>query len=457
MKNLLLPVLALSPFVAGCSGGTEDGSSDEAVLLAVLPYTGKYELKGVLHENALRMALEDAISNGIQEALGTKLTVVSVNSGDGKDVVVAALREILDGPDGDKVMGMISSTKDAHKGAVDIALEYGLLDLEVSDGSHDDEFIDWADYTDEQLRYLISTRALCNYEAVYTAQFIMEKYPTGKIALIRGNDIHDLMHTAVIRETLRDLGFQGTVIESNDPNQAGYENPDNRQDYEVSYDDLSAGGVVGTLQPIVDQAPDAVFFHVAGDGPNLRILQDLKATGFSNGIVTCGMARTSELIDNNSNGLMSDWLVGHDALADDRFHFVMRGAKSSDRLTAWKEEYKTRYEVDADTFTPAAYDATMLWTLGMARAGKPFDRKAVLDAVWDVSSGGTMVSRDDLADLIGKAADPSVDIDYDGVFGPMDIREDRTVEGVYYIERVIGNGDGSYGYEKLSTPAPVSF
>ena len=135
----------------------------------------------------------------------------------------------------------------------------------------------------------------------------------------------------------------------------------------------------------------------------------------------------------------------------------MRGAKSSDRLTAWKEEYLTRFEVDADTFTPAAYDATMMWTLGMLRAGKPFDRAAVLDAVWDISQGGTMVSRDDLADLVAKGADPSIDIDYDGVFGPMDIRPDRTVEGVYYIERVVGNGDGSYSYEKLSSPAPVSF
>lgn len=456
MKKLLLPALALAPLVTGCTVGT-DGAGAEAVLIAVLPYTGKYEQKGVLHENAVRMALEDAIDAGVQDALGTKLTVIRVNSGDGKDVVVSALRQILDGPDGDKVFGMISSTKDAHKGAVDIALEYGILDLEVSDGSHDDEFVSWDDFTPEQLRYLISTRALCNYEAIYTAQFIMEKYPTGKIALIRGNDIHDLMHTAVIRQTLRDLGFQGTVIESNDPNQAGYENVDNRLDFEVSYDDLDAGGVVGTLQPIVDQSPDAVFFHVGGDGPNLRLLQDLKATGYDKGIVTCGMARTSALIDNNENGLISDWLVGHDALSDDRFHFVMRGAKSSDRLTAWKEEYLTRFEIEADTFTPAAYDAAMMWTLGMLRAGKPFDRQAVLDAVWDISREGSVVSRDDLADLVAKGSDPSVDIDYDGVFGPMDIREDRTVEGVYYIERVIGNGDGSYSYEKLSDPAPVSF
>ncbi|MEQ1569393.1 MAG: hypothetical protein ABMA64_27395 [Myxococcota bacterium] len=450
MRSLLIG-LALT---SGCGPAADTGG--DALLLAVLPYTGKWEDKGLLHENAVRMAMEDLIASGLQEAYGGSFKVVTVNSGDGIDVVEAAVRDVVAGPNGDKILGILSSTGDAHEGAARVAVELGVPHYEVSNGAADEEFLDPADWPDT-LGYLLSARALCNYEAVYTAQFIASNFPGASVALIRGNEVHDKMHTAVIRTELAALGFTGTVIESQDPALVGEVDPGNRQDFEVSYDDLNYGGIEVPLTDLVTtHAPDVLFFHVRGDGPNLRFLQDTERAGFTGEIVTCGMARTSTLIDPNENGLLSDYLVGHDTPQDvDRFHFVMRGAIPSARLDTFKAEYKERFEMDADTFTPAAYDATVMWALGVLAASEP-ERELVLQSIVDASREGELGSRDDLSALIERVAG-GFDLDYDGVSGPMDVRDDRSVPGYYFIERVIPGEAGAYGYEKLGDPEPVVF
>lgn len=454
--RFLTSLLLTGSLLAGCAGGDDDDAGEDAVLLAVLPYTGKWESKGPMHENAVRMALEDLIAAGAQEATGRRFTVISVNSGDGVDVVSQAIDDVLEGPDGDKVVGMISSTGDAHKGAVLAAVEHSIPHFETSNGARDDEFIDWANYTDEELSYLLSARPLCLYEAIYSADFIHAQHAGKKVALVRGDDVHDKMHTAVIRERLRELGFTGEVIESNDPSLAGEANVENRQDFYVSYDALAVGGIEAELQAIqTAHQPDLIFFHLQGDAPNLRMLQDLNRIGFGGVIVTCGMARTDGLIDPNSNGLISDYLVGDDAsLTGSRFHFVMRGAIPSPRLDAFKAEYTERYDLTPDTFTPAVYDATMLWGLGVIAGVN--DRAAVLAGIYDASRDGTEVSRDDLASLVQLAASGE-DVDYQGASAPMDIREDRSILGRYFVERVTNSGGGAYAYSALSDPAPVEF
>ncbi len=199
-----------------------------------------------------------------------------------------------------------------------------------------------------------------------------------------------------------------------------------------------------------------MFFHLRGDGPNLRALQDLDRAAFDGTIATCGMARSSALIDPNENGLISSYLVGRDAsLATSRFHFMMRGATPSARLDAFKAEYKGRFGLDADTFTPAVYDATVLWGLGVL-AARSKDRADLLQGIITSSQGGEALSRDEMSSLIQRIS-AGEDVDYDGVFGAMDIREDRTVPGYYYVERVIEDGAGAYTYEKLDDPAPVAF
>ncbi|MEQ1505417.1 MAG: ABC transporter substrate-binding protein [Myxococcota bacterium] len=441
--------------LGGCQ--PSDDPSGDALLLAVLPYTGKWEDKGILHENAVRMALEDLIDAGIQDAYGGRFKVLTVNSGDGADVVESAVRDIITGPDGDKVLGIVSSTGDAHEGSAKVAVEYGVPHFEGSNGASDAEFLDWTAWSTDELGYLLSARALCTFEAQYTAQYILDQFPTGRIAFVRGDEIHDKMHTAVVRATLAAAGFQGTLIESHDPALAGEADPGNAQDYQVSYDDLDAGGVETQLHDLVTaESPDVLFFHVRGDAPNLRMLQDADRAGFEGRIATCGMARTTGLLDPNENGLISDYLVGHDASnPTDRFHFLMRGAIPSDRLDAFKAEYESRYGMAADTFTPGVYDATMAWALGVLAAGDK-DRAHVLGGIVDVSRGGALGSRDDAKALV-EAVASGQDVDYDGASGPMDVRDDRTVPGYYYVERVIANGDGTFGYEKLPDPAPVVF
>jgi hypothetical protein len=440
--------------LAGCL--PERDAGEDSLLLAVLPYTGSFDDKGELHENAIRMALEDLIGAGIQSALGRELKVLTVSSGDGEEVVEDSVRDILEGPDGDSVLGILTSTAAAHEGAARVSVELGVPHFEVSSGSSDEEFLDPAQWLPEQLAYLLSARPLCDYEAEYTARYILQAHPTARVALVRGDDMHDMMHTSMIRSTLLESGFAGTVLESGEGGMSMGPEPDAGQDFVVSYDALAAGGIEPELAAIVQEhAPDVIFFHVRGDSGNLRFLQDTQRSGFQGSVVSCGMARTPALVDPNENGLLSDYLVGHDTEADqDRLLFAMRGPLPSARLDAFKAEYEARFDKSADTFTPAAYDATMLWALGVL-AARSADRASVLAAILDTSRTGALSSREDLGALV-EGVSSGQDVDYDGVSGPMDMREDRTVPGYYYMERVIPAGE-AYSYEKLSSPPPETF
>jgi len=454
-RNALVPALLVSmaaSFLAGCTG---DNTGTEAHLIAVIPKTGSFEVKGPLHEDAIRMALEELVDAGAHDQMDRTFNVIPVNSGDGADVVEDLVQQTVDEL-GDDVLGIISSTGSAHEGSSIVALREGIPHFETSSGAHDEEFLDWSKYSEDELAFLMSSRALCNYEAIRTAEFIMQRWPTATLALFRGDKEHDKMHTRVIRDTLREMGFLGTVLESNDPNLAGETWEDNKQDYLVSYDALETGGVEAEIRDVVENNDvDVVFFHVRGDAINTRFVQDTQRSGYDQYILTCGMARKDTFIDPNENGLISDYLVGKDGgVPDNRFFFVMRGSLPSTVLDGFKRDYGNVYDAEPDTFTPSVYDAAMLWGLGVLHA-KKLTRPAVLTGIQDVSRVGTEHSRDDLAAMVAAAA-AGEDVDFVGASGPMDVRTDRTVPGSYYVEQIIKK-NGSYAYEELADPPRVLF
>ncbi len=454
-RNALVPALLVSmaaSFLAACTG---DNTGTEAHVIAVLPYTGSFETQAALHEDAIRMALEDLVDAGAHDQMDRTFNVVPVNAGDGADVVEDLVQQTLDELEGD-VLGIISSTGEAHEGSSIVALRKGIPHFETSSGAHDEEFLDWSKYSEEELAYLMSSRALCNYEAIRTAEFIMQRWPTGNLALFRGDKEHDRMHTRVIRSALRDMGFAGTVLESNDPNLAAEVWEDNKQDYLLSYDALETGGVEAEIRAVVeDNDVDVVFFHLRGDANNARFVQDAQRSGYDQYLVTCGMARKDTFIDPNENGLISDYLVGKDAgVPDHRFFFVMRSPLPSSVLDGFKRDYANLYDTEADTFAPSVYDAAMLWGLGVLHA-EEITRPGVLAGIQRVSRVGTEYSRDDLPALVAAAA-AGEDVDFVGASGPMDVRTDRTVPGSYYVEQVIKK-NGSYAYEELADPPRVLF
>jgi len=451
-----LTSLALLLGLGACAGGGNEG--EEVHLLAVLPKTGAFEAKGKLHENAIRMALEELVDDkkggDAHAVMNRTFNVIPINSGDGPDVVEDLVRTAIK-DFGDDVLGMVSSTGDAHEGSSRVALELGIPHFETSSGAHDEEFIDWDLYSDEELSYLMSSRALCRFLAKMTADLIHRKWPTGTVALMRGNLEHDKMHTRVIRDELRNLGFQGTVLETDDPSAAEEPWEDNRLDYILSYDKLETGGIVDDIQAVVDEHdPDVIFWHLRGDSNNVRFVADAQRAGYDQYLATCGMARTAAFIDPNENGQLSDYMVGEDAgVPDSRFFFVMRSPLPSNLLNEFKADYEARFGEPADTYAASVYDAAMLWGLGVLHAGDNYSREAVLRGIQEISRDGAQGNRNGLKALASAAFDGQ-DVDYVGVSGPMDVRADRTVPGSYYVERVVKAGNG-YEYDELTDPARV--
>lgn len=134
-------------------------------------------------------------------------------------VVKRELQRVFDAnrnPDGTgNFAAVISSTGSAQLGSTQVSAENGVPHFETSFGSHYNEFVP-ADVGAEVESYMFSTRALCLPEAIVTADYIAEKFPTAKIALFRGDKTHDQMHTDIIRQRLAELGWQGTLLVSDD-------------------------------------------------------------------------------------------------------------------------------------------------------------------------------------------------------------------------------------------------
>jgi len=463
-----IALLSLLGGTAGIAGCTQTDAVDGANIIAVLPYTGEFASgKAEHHLNSLTMALERLLDGGAQEAMGgVPFNVIPVNSGNGPEFVQGAVEGIIDDLDATgrrPVLGIMSSTGKAHQGSAKAAIELGIPHFEVSSGAHDDEFLycseftdptSCIDYSDDEKRFLFSTRALCGPEAEVTADFIAEAYPDAKVALVRGNKTHDRVHTNIIRERLEnDPNFTGTVLVSGDAA--------NDQDFMLDYASDDFQDAIAAL--VTEQAPDVIFWHLRGDSINEQFVKDLRlynnGAGWDGDSVTCGMSRKSSFIDNDTNGGISNYLAGLNDNGTPRqgsFHFVMRAPLDSPARDAFKADYALKFEKDSDTFSASAYDAGLQLGLGIIAAGPDGTLREIRESIIDISRDGDQVGYStpprELVDKVVSGAD----IDLDGVSGPLDWRPSRIVIGSYYVEKVVAVGDGTFVYEELPSPPRVN-
>lgn len=459
MLRWTLP-LVLAGLLAGCNDDTDPSSNgDAADIVVVVPLTGTFATKGLLHQNAVIMAMQHLQDAGFTSKTGIAMSITPVDSGPGETAaervanVQTRLQEIIDAKTMDDgnvgITGIISSTGDAHQGAAPMSATYGIPFFEASDGAGEDEFmVHQSDehpdgYTDDQLSYLFGTRPLCDPEAVLTAKLIKEMWDGKRLAIFQGLSTHDQMHSDTLRAELTAIGFTGTIVDSGDAAHGG--------DYVLEYTDTSfqdniEGAIAGT-------DPEVIFFHLGGDSHNLRFLQDAKAAGFEGAIPTCGMARGTWLIDNAQNGGISEYLTG-------RLFFAMRGPEPSDSLTTFKTDFETMYAADqlkSDNFTPMMYDAAQMLMLSVATSGAPYDHEAIRDAMFPISQTGTAIEYGGLASGID-AILAGTDVDLNGVSSDLTMREaDRTIPGSFYVEEVLDNGDGTFKYNEILSPPRATY
>jgi len=414
-------LLALA--LVGC-GPAPSAGNQQVNLIAVLPMTGSYAANGETHRAAIQMAI-DAIdrAGGIP---GHTIRVSVVDPGDSPtDAEARVEAEVAKWtlPSGAvDVAAILSSTAAAQAAATRVALRARVPHLEVSSGSGIDEIA--LDATmDPSLE--LAPRPTCHHEAMLTAQFIGGK-PYARLAVLRGPEAHDQMHTDTIRAELA-TGFPTVVV-----------SPDLVMPTEGPYDDF--------IRQAMAQAPDAIFFHLRGDTYNVSFLRALKRLGFTRDIVTCGMARKTSLLSVVDPGLV-DYLGG-------RTYFAMRGPVWGENLTRFKDAYRAFSGLSADTFSPSAYDSALLVALAAATAPDG-DGATIRDAILSTSSGGTPVQFDDVGTALSLLAQ-GADVDYTGASGTMDFRDDHTVAGQFYIERVDFDAATQVGaFTVLSSPTLV--
>ncbi len=455
MKKHSKRTLLASTIVAALVGpmtscGSDSNAPAGAVvnIALVLPYSDDFASRGKAYENAVTMAVEDLKAGGFSEATGKNFKFTLISSGNGAGEVTSELQKAFDAnknPDGTvNFAAVISSTGTAQIGSTQIAGENQIPHFETSSGAHHNEFVD-AGVSDDERSFMFSTRALCAPEAEYTADFIAAKFPGKKVALFRGNQTHDIMHTNTIRARLKEIGWTGTILESNDAVAADAVFGENQGDYILDYDKGVFDEEIGSV--VTAETPDVIFFHLRGDNHNLRFLQDANRAGFQGAIVTCGMARKGAILDPEQNGNISDFL-------EDRLNFVMRAPIPSDDLTAFNARYASQFtNFTVDEFTPSSYDAMMLIGLALVQANPDTSGTTIREGILSVASGGTKHTFSDIKAAIADIA-KGVDVDYDGPSGTLDISDTHIVPGSYYIDVAKKKADGSgLEYKELIDPA----
>jgi len=455
LKTLALGAVTLS---AGLTFPACTESNDKAEIVAVLPISGEFRLKGYTHKAAVQDAVVMLEEAGIADQIGKNIALTLVDSGDNKEAVTQRLDELLAEKD---ILGIISSAGAAHEGSVRPAMREKVVHFEVSSGSDDEEFLSGDERAQYDMSYAFMTRGLCHTEAILTVDFLMAEFPGKKVALVRGNQAHDIMHTDVIRA---EIEARNAALDAAGTPELKVEVINTKEsedgDYALSYE-------VGNFQLELDQlmtdhAPDVIFWHLRGDDTNLRFMKDTQAAGFEGALVTCGMSRSAALLSNETNG-------GYLSYFADRLHFIMRAPPKTEELTTYKTEFTERWYVPSDTYTPAAFDAMMLIDLGLAESGGA-GSDALRDAIVDVSRQGTEHRYTNLTAAVDDIG-TGVDINYEGPSGPLDIRgcpampesgscadtEKHFVPAAYYVE-LMREGDGSNGsYEVLQdwTDTPI--
>lgn len=433
--------------LAGCSAEDSQGGTTchctppidpNYNIIALLPLTGPGARTGPEHLRAIQKGVADLESaGGLDRRITLHVIDAAVTSIDGNAERLAAQLDELTTADGARhVAAILTSTTDALTAAAPVALAERIPLFEISSGVGLDELMlpPGADR-----HYANALRPLCMPEPGVTAQLLAQRTEQAgwqRVFVVRGSQAHDRTHTRELRVGLAALGKASVIV--------------NPVDVEMSN--------VGPFESYIDQAiaanAEVIYYHLDGDAPNLAFLQAAERQGFTGKIVTCGMARTSALLDAVDPGI-APYLSGGSA-TEGRLVFAMRGPVPGAGYDAFRTDFKTFSGFDADAFSPAGYDAAVLIGIGIAAAGtgEPASQAAITAS----ASGGQNFGYGELAAAL-QAAKAGVDIDLDGASGPLDLTYDdvqgNRAVGRYYFESLVQRGPEEYAYAELTSPVEV--
>lgn len=438
LKQPALIVLAIGLFTSACEPAHPEDITRSHNVIALLPLTGPFAGKGPEHLKAIQMGvvhLEKA--GGLDKPIRVFVIDAANNDSDLAAHLLALKIDELTIGNTRHVAAILSSTTGAMKGSAPTALLEKIPYFEISSGSGLDE----ASLTPAHDRsYSFALRPLCMPEPTVTAELLTQRQSTAgwqRVFVLRGAQAHDKMHTREFRDSMTARAQAARIV--------------NAVDVEVPSD--------GPFEPHIDAAmaagADIIYFHLNGDGPNLKFMQAAERRGFAGKLVTCGMARRQELIHPTDPGI-AQYLSAASA-NEGRLFFAMRGPVDSPSHRSFKADFLEFSGFDADNFSPAAYDAMVLIGLGIASAGTS-EPTALHQAMMAAASGGAIHAYGDLEDALA-AARRGEDLDYEGASGSLDLTFDSVLGNVavgrYYFETVVTSTDAARPFVYASLPAPT--
>lgn len=440
MQTKLLGVSTIVLLASACQTRPDDTDiSASHNVIAVLPLTGSFAGKGPEHLKALQMAIVHLEEAG---GLDRPIRLFIVDAANNDSALAAQRLELkLDELTLGKtrhVAAVFSSTTGAMKGAAPAALLEKIPYFEISSGSGLEEL---PLEPQHDRSYAFGLRPLCLPEPVVTADLLAQRAALPgwqRVYVMRGAQPHDKMHTLKFRDGMTGLGQSQRILNATDVEMA------------------SASTFEADISAAMSAGAEVIYFHLNGDGPNLAFMQAAERRGFTGKLVTCGMARRSELIHPTDPGI-APYLSNASSAMEGRLFFAMRGPVESPSYSAFKTDFKTFSDFDADTFSPAAYDGMVLVGLGIAAAGTS-ETAPLHDAITSSASGGTKYPYGRLADALA-AAKRGDDIDFEGASGSLDLRFDSMLGNVavgrYYFDTVVTSTESGTPFKYTALTAPV--
>lgn len=498
MSKTLTPLalLLIALTLGSCAGPSQaEANPSDIHVIVVMPFTGSFRTRSESHRAAIQLAFRDLEeAGGILD--GRNIRVWEVDSANNAETCEARVRELIQttllrpgqttvAPDTHMVAGIISTTTAAYTGALRVASRLGIPHFEMSSGSHYNEFLDTMD-PEVDNSYAFATRAICEAEAVMTADFIASQGTRWRrIVLMRGSKTHDHTHTDIIRDRL-------AVHEDPTHPDYPYATPEEAWTGEIVMVDPMYGGdehgVLGMeygdnwgehIRNVATQMGqvDAFFFHLNGDSNNFAFLGQAALLNEQDGVevpemVTCAMAEKSSLLDPINPGI-ADWLSLDNPSGDEqarRLWFVGRRPPTTDpAVTERRSQFANDYEAFAgfrpDRWGGGGYDAAILLGLALAYGNSTNTiaqgdelRQRIFDVATvtpdepseiTVSYGAENLSFALIAAKAGQA------INYEGLAGTLEFNpDDGTVPGEYMVDYVYLNDEGRHAFSTLTSPAP---
>lgn len=444
---LLVGVLAL----LSCDEAGPVADPSDVHIVVVMPFTGSFRTRAERDRTAIQMAFRDLEAAGGVLA-GRRLRAWEVDATDNVAECERRIRGLIQSTLTDPTTGrpmvsaFISSTTLAFEGTLPVAVDLGVPHIEISTGSHWDEYVLPSSYPEldaEGFRRLVSpiraTRPLCRAEAVMAADFMAAR-AWGRIFLMRGTHTHDRLHTDVMRERLalladpddpenpmRDAPWTGEIV--------------NETDYVMEYgSDWSVH-----LRAAQESGADVMSYHLNGDSNNFDFLEQASLLDFAPDIVTCNMSEKPELLDPINPGI-GDWLAG-------KLYFVGRRPVASDLADRFRADFESFAGFAPDLWANSGYDAAMVIGLAIASAGSS-DPTAVNEAVPSVASGEMPVEYGQTS-LALELIRAGRTVDYRGPSGPIDFREDGSSLGEFMVKETRWDPAARSGsFVTLTDPAP---